>query len=261
MSYTRSEFIKLLAPAAVATMKTTDLSAALTIAQGCLESRDGNSGLTKKGNNLYGIKGRGDAGSVVMRTREQKPNGEEYFYDASFAKFSSWAACTEARSRLLLKGVSWNPNIYKDVPGKRGREAARAIQAAGYATDKKYADLLIGIMDAHNLYQYDEIPEPTEKGPEVFEAKFQINRGEVVDAFNIDGKIYVPNRDLAKVYGVKPGWDNEKKQAFFNGKKIDSFYLDEGRVYVQLAPIAKAYGGDFGFDNKSKKAFLIKGAK
>nr|WP_302622171.1 glucosaminidase domain-containing protein [Brevibacillus laterosporus] len=43
-------------------MKKTKIPASLTIAQAILESAWGESGLTKRGNNLYGNKGTGPAG-------------------------------------------------------------------------------------------------------------------------------------------------------------------------------------------------------
>lgn len=155
MAYTRQQFIDKLAPLAVRCMHETDISAALTIAQGCLESANGNSGLVTQANNLFGHKGSGDAGTINMPTKEQRKDGSEYTINAFFSKFSSWQASVDAKAQLLLNGVSWNRNLYRPVIGKRGKEAARQIQACGYATDVNYANKLIAIMDQYNLYKYD----------------------------------------------------------------------------------------------------------
>ncbi|MDU5947650.1 MAG: glucosaminidase domain-containing protein [Paenibacillus macerans] len=61
---TRAEFIRKLAPHAISDMHITKVPASLTIAQGILESADGNSSLTVQANNLFGIKGKGTAGSL-----------------------------------------------------------------------------------------------------------------------------------------------------------------------------------------------------
>ncbi len=260
MAYTRAEFIKIVAPFAVKTMKETDISAALTIAQACLESRNGNSGLTTDANNLFGVKGVGNAGFVIMRTREQRKDGSVYYVNAQFAKYKDWQSSIDGRTKLLLGGVSWDRNKYKGVIGKRGREAARAIQAAGYATDIHYATLLISVMDAYNLYQYDQVKAPAEVKPveQVVEGSFTINGKEAGDTFIIGGRTYVQMRQLGDFYNVNYAWDNIKKKATFNGNEINCFKLDEDRVYIQAAAIVKAYGGELKFDNGTKTTKLIK---
>lgn len=65
-------------------------------------------------------------------------------------------------SALIAQGVSWNRALYSKVIGADGRTASREIAAAGYATDPNYASKLIQIMDAYNLYQYDELKEDEE---------------------------------------------------------------------------------------------------
>ncbi|MDF9412304.1 N-acetylmuramidase [Brevibacillus laterosporus] len=56
------DFINKIAPSSVADMKKTKIPASLTIAQAILESAWGESGLTKRETNLYGIKGTGPVG-------------------------------------------------------------------------------------------------------------------------------------------------------------------------------------------------------
>ncbi|MBU5670238.1 glycoside hydrolase family 73 protein [Paenibacillus brevis] len=152
---TKAQFIARIAPYAVADMRQTDIAASLTIAQAALESAWGGSGLTKQANNLFGIKGNGTAGSCTMPTTEYV-NGRPIKVNAAFRAYHNWGESILDHSKLILNGVSWNRNLYKGVIGKRGADAARAIATAGYATDPKYAEKLISIMNEWNLYQYDE---------------------------------------------------------------------------------------------------------
>lgn len=152
---TRTQFIAQIAPYAVADMRQTNIAASLTIAQAALESAWGGSGLTKQANNLFGIKGTGTAGSCTMLTTEYV-NGRAVKVNAAFRAYNNWGESILDHSKLILNGVSWNRNLYKGVLGKRGADAARAIAVAGYATDPKYAEKLISIMNDWNLYQYDE---------------------------------------------------------------------------------------------------------
>lgn len=152
----KQAFVQKIALFAIADMKNTFIPASLIIAQAALESAWGTSGLTKKGNNLFGIKGRGPAGSCTMQTTEFV-NGKLIKVDAAFRAYNNWGESIADHTKLILNGVSWDRNKYKKVIGVDGRTAAREIQEAGYATDPKYADKLIAIMDEYNLYQYDVV--------------------------------------------------------------------------------------------------------
>lgn len=152
---TKAQFIAKIAPYAIADMRQTNIAASLTIAQAALESAWGGSGLTSKANNLFGIKGTGPAGSCTMPTTEYV-KGKPIKVNAAFRAYRTWGESIADHSKLILNGVSWNHNLYKGVIGKRGADAARAIAAAGYATDPKYAEKLISIMNEWNLYKYDE---------------------------------------------------------------------------------------------------------
>lgn len=162
---TESEFISRMVPYAVADMQRSHIAASLTIAQAALESAWGNSSLTTKANNLFGIKGSGPAGSLSIRTTEYR-NGRAVQVSALFRSYNNWGESVADHSALIAQGVSWNRNLYSRVIGADGKTAAREIAAAGYATDPNYAAKLIQIMDSYNLYQYDELKEDEEMSAE-----------------------------------------------------------------------------------------------
>jgi uncharacterized FlgJ-related protein len=149
-----NEFILKIAAYAIEDNRNCGVPASLTIAQAALESAWGNSGLTTKANNLFGIKGRGTVGSVTMSTTEYV-GGKPIKVDAAFRAYHNWGESIADHSKLITNGVSWNRNLYAKVLNKDGKTAAKEVAAAGYATDPKYADKLITIMDTYNLYQYD----------------------------------------------------------------------------------------------------------
>ena len=64
---TRKEYIKKFAPLAVQQMQTHRIPASITLAQGILESNNGNSRLAVKGNNHFGIKCHGWEGKKFMK--------------------------------------------------------------------------------------------------------------------------------------------------------------------------------------------------
>lgn len=162
---TNAEFIARIVPFAIADMQRSHIPASLTIAQAALESGWGNSGLTVKANNLFGIKGSGPAGSIAVRTTEYL-NGKPVQVTAAFRAYNDWGESVADHSALIVGGVSWNRNLYSKVIGVDGQTAAREIAAAGYATDPNYTAKLIQIMNTFNLYQYDEIKEDDEMSAE-----------------------------------------------------------------------------------------------
>ncbi|AIQ18052.1 hypothetical protein H70357_16220 [Paenibacillus sp. FSL H7-0357] len=162
---TETEFISRIIPYAVEDMKRSHIAASLTIAQAALESSWGNSSLTVKSNNLFGIKGSGPAGSVAVRTTEYR-DGKAVKVTAAFRAYNNWGESVADHSALIIGGVSWNHTLYSKVIGADGKKAAREIAAAGYATDPKYAAKLIQIMNTYNLYAYDEIKEEDEMSAE-----------------------------------------------------------------------------------------------
>lgn len=151
-----SDFIAKIASYAVADMLNTRIPASLTIAQAILESNWGESGLTKQGNNLFGIKGVGTAGSGEYRTAEYNPDGSKYYIMAKFRHYNNWGESIADHSKLILNGTRDKPTRYHGVLGADYKTAAHAIRAGGYATDPNYPNLLISLIEKYELYKYDE---------------------------------------------------------------------------------------------------------
>lgn len=131
---------------AIEQMKRYKVPASITLAQGLLESGAGLSELARKGNNHFGIKCHTWSGPAV------------YFDDDAanecFRSYSSVRDSYEDHSRFLASGrryrslFSLSPTDYKGW--------ARGLKAAGYATNPKYADRLISIIQLYGLDQYDK---------------------------------------------------------------------------------------------------------
>ncbi|WP_411553351.1 glucosaminidase domain-containing protein [Paenibacillus lautus] len=211
----KQAFVQKIALFAIADMKNTFIPASLIIAQAALESAWGTSGLTKKGNNLFGIKGRGPAGSCTMPTTEYV-KGKPINVNAAFRAYNNWGESIADHTKLILNGVSWDRNKYKKVIGVDGRTAAREIQEAGYATDPKYADKLIAIMDEYNLYQYDVV-KGAQGVDKIDKVNVTVNGKKIKDGKLINDVTYVPLRAVGEALGAKIEWDNKSKTA-----KLDS---------------------------------------
>ena len=151
----KKNFIKKVAPIAQAEQKKYHVLASITIAQAALESDWGQSELSQKYNNLFGVKGTG-TNSAEMTTKEYV-NGQWITTKASFVVYSSWQASIEAHTKLFVNGIDGDANHYQAVlTAQNYQQAAQALQDNGYATDPDYASKLISIIEKYNLDQYDQ---------------------------------------------------------------------------------------------------------
>jgi flagellum-specific peptidoglycan hydrolase FlgJ len=144
-----SDFISLIASIAMSDQYRTTVLASITIAQGILESAAGRSA---PGNNLFGIKGKGQQ----LETKEFV-NGEWITIKDGFRVYDSWTASVRDHSDFLLE----NSRYMRSGFFERCKEldyigAAQALQNAGYATDPQYASKLIQIIESYQLWQYDK---------------------------------------------------------------------------------------------------------
>lgn len=128
----------------------------ISIAQAILESNWGNSELSEKYNNFYGIKGSEEANTVLMNTKEFVD--EEWIeINGRFRIYESWQDSMNAHTKLFVEGTTWNPQQYAAVlAADNYRDAAFALQASGYATDPTYPEKLIELIKQYKLDQFDK---------------------------------------------------------------------------------------------------------
>lgn len=144
-------FITLLLPAAQETHRATGIPASLILAQAALESGWGQ---RAPGCNLFGIKpGPKWKGPVTTITTHEFIKGVRTKVEAKFRAYATWAECMADHATFLKV----NPRYADCFKEKTGEGWARAVAKAGYATDPKYADLLISIMRGRNMSQYDNL--------------------------------------------------------------------------------------------------------
>jgi flagellum-specific peptidoglycan hydrolase FlgJ/tRNA A-37 threonylcarbamoyl transferase component Bud32 len=134
--------------AAVQEQNRSGVPAEVTLAQAALESGYGKSGLAKSANNFFGIKGKGPAGSVNMRTGEEV-NGRHIYIMADFRKYNNSSEGFKDHSDFLTK----NQRYKEAFKTKDPIEFAKRIAAAGYATEHDYASQLEAIIRKNNLQQ------------------------------------------------------------------------------------------------------------
>lgn len=152
----RQTFIDTLAPHAQELQKGYGILPSIILGQAGLESNFGESTLASKYKNLFGIKAFGDQKKVKLETKEFV-NEQWITIKGEFKVYSSWEESMDDHTMLFVNGVDWDPKKYEPVlAAKDYKEAAQALQKAGYATDPTYADKIISVIEEYQLNTYDQ---------------------------------------------------------------------------------------------------------
>ena len=157
----RREYVDKYARIAVEEMKRTGVPASITLAQGLLESRYGQSELAVKGKNHFGIKCHNDWRGKKMYQDDDRRGECFRVYsnvEASFRDHSDFL-----RSRDRYKSLF-------DLDRRDYKGWAKGLKKAGYATDPLYADKLIDLIEDYELYRYDRNVKVPEKTPSELES-------------------------------------------------------------------------------------------
>jgi len=134
----RREYIETYKVLAVREMFRSGIPASITLAQGCLESENGNSLLAKSANNHFGIKCKKDwKGERSFHDDDEKGECFRKYRDANESYIDHTDYLVETpRYGYLFKLSRTDYNAW-----------AQGLKAAGYATDPNYAARLIKIIE------------------------------------------------------------------------------------------------------------------
>lgn len=151
---TRNQFIELYGMIAKKAGKDTGLFPSLFLAQAILESANGNSSLSKEAYNFFGIKAdKSWNGEYVVKPTREVINGKDVMVNAKFRKYSTPLYSFLDRVDFLRRNTRYGrAGVFV---AKTPEEQAQALQRAGYATDPKYSELLINLINSNNLKRFD----------------------------------------------------------------------------------------------------------
>jgi len=210
------QYIKTYKDNAIREMKRMGVPAAITLAQGLLETENGNSDLLKKSNNHFGIKCK-SSWTAEGVSHDDDAIGECFrtYKDAegSYRDHSNYLRGND-RYAFLFK---LDPRDYKGW--------AYGLKRAGYATNLRYPEILIKNIEENNLQQYtmvavNEVP--------VFDAsKYQSDPEE--KAFNE----IVKSKGSSNNQQVNIVSNTSKEKIDINGSK--AIYETRGRSLLAIA--------------------------
>ena len=197
------QYIEIYKDLAIKEMRRMGVPAAITLAQGLLETESGNSDLVKKSNNHFGIKCKStwtaetvyhddDAAGECFRSYKDA--------EASYRDHSNYLRGTDRYAFLFALQLT-------DYKGW-----AKGLRKAGYATNPKYPEILIRNIEQYNLEQYT-IEGMKEEGDTVIAGKNKTDKG--VGVIKAQGKNMLPPGDAGK---SNSSATNESAN-FINGSK------------------------------------------
>ena len=144
---TRQEYIDRYKETAMEAMRTHGIPASITLAQGCLESGDGNSDLAVKANNHFGIKCHNDWKGQTYYKKDDDPG------KSCFRKYRNASESFKDHSDFLRYRDRYAFLFDLEITDYKGW--CYGLKKAGYATDPQYAERLIKIIEDYRLYRFD----------------------------------------------------------------------------------------------------------
>ena len=142
---TAEQYIEQYKKIAISEMKRMGIPAAITLAQGLLETESGNSELVKKSNNHFGIKCKNTwTGTIV--THDDDATGE------CFRAYLTAEESFRDHSNFLRGNTRYGPLFNLETTDYKSW--AYGLKKAGYATNPLYPQILIKNVEQYNLQQY-----------------------------------------------------------------------------------------------------------
>ena len=209
------EYIATYKDIAIMEMKRVGIPASVTLAQGILETENGNSELVKRSNNHFGIKCKNNwTGASVLH--DDDALGECFRkYDKAADSYKDHSDFLRGSNRYAFL-FELDPSDYKGW--------AYGLKKAGYATNPRYPDILIKNIEDNNLHQYDEsgTPDETIISPEKYAAEKKVEEIKPVEITSTNQMNTATNLE-----SIKAG------KTLFNGLK--AVFVPKGTSLLAIA--------------------------
>jgi len=152
----QERYIKRFKDIAIREMERSGVPASIKLAQGLLESDSGKSSLARSANNHFGIKcGSGWQGEEYYK-KDDDYDDRGQLIKSCFRQYRNPDASYVAHSEFLRNpSKSFRYGFLFRLEPTDYKAWARGLRQAGYATNPRYPELLISLIERYNLNQYD----------------------------------------------------------------------------------------------------------
>lgn len=240
-SQQRKRYIQRFQKIAVSEMERSGIPASIKLAQAILESADGTSTLAQKANNHFGIK---CGGSWKGRTYYKKDDDRDRFgrlkkscfrayknSETSFVAHTDFLADPKKKHRYGFL-FDYKPTEYK--------KWAKGLRKAGYATNKKYPQLLIKIIEDNKLFQFDKMS--SNDLDDKFVSNDRLNNNDTKRKEELKYNRVFSHNDVKMVFAKKGDTPLKIAKRFnksvrrimkYNEISANTIFEDQERVYIQ----------------------------
>lgn len=174
------------------------IPSSIILGQGILESGAGTGPLSTLANNHFGIKCHKDWSGPSVRYDDDEEK-------ECFRKYEQPGESYKDHS-LFLTGRAWYQPLFK-LPKDDYKQWARGLKVAGYATDPKYPDKLIGIIERYQLNRFDSevlgteyIPINTKDQISMNSDIYQVSQGDTL--YSISKRFNITIDDLKRINNI-----------------------------------------------------------
>jgi LysM repeat protein len=221
---TVDQYIEKYSAIAVDEMYRSKIPASITLAQGILESGNGNSRLAREANNHFGIKCKSTWTGKTLYEDDDAPQECFRKYDAAIDSYRD-------HSDFLMRNTRYA--FLFDLERTDYKSWARGLKKAGYATNPQYAELLITFIERHKLDRFDWVKLSEEEARELKEGKAETVRSYGVEFVNngVSATIAKPNESYAQ---IALDYELRVYQLYkYNDLKKDAVYKAGDTVYLR----------------------------
>ncbi|WP_111309031.1 glucosaminidase domain-containing protein [Confluentibacter sediminis] len=177
-------------------MRLYGIPASITIAQGILESSSGKGRLSMEANNHFGIKCHDWTGDRIYHDDDADQECFRKYIDPKYS-YRDHSLFLTTRKRYS--------NLF-DLKKDDYKGWAKELKAAGYATDRKYPDKLISLIERYELYKFDEAVVGYKNKGTVASNNVNINTYTVIKGdtlYSISKKYNMTVKELQDINGLK----------------------------------------------------------
>lgn len=250
---TVEQYIEKYSAMAIEEMYRSHIPASITLAQGILESGNGNSRLATQANNHFGIKCKTTWKGQTMYEDDDAPQECFRKYDAAIDSYRD-------HSDFLMNNKRYA--FLFDLDSKDYKGWAFGLKKAGYATNPQYPELLITFIEKHGLHKYDEVKRSEEEEKELAEEKAEIIKtyGKEMMVNGVPAIIAKANESFAqialnydiKVYNLYKYNDLQKDDECLEG---DTIYLKNKKNKAEIETCVLGKGDNI---HKISQRYAIK---
>jgi len=184
-----THYISVYKDIAISEMKIYGIPASITLAQGILESGSGKGTLAVKANNHFGIKCHDWKGAKIYHDDDKRQE--------CFRKYKNSNGSFRDHSEFLAKRGRYASLFKLDKDDYKGW--ANGLRRAGYATDKRYPQKLINLIERYQLYKFDGTASKKKRAKKHIE--YTVVKGDTL--YSISRKYNITVKELQSINGLK----------------------------------------------------------